>query len=61
MTKRSGVLWAVGVVALAVVVLLFWNKVHFDWAMFWQQLRFVSAGHIAAGIVLIYVQTAPPR
>jgi uncharacterized membrane protein YbhN (UPF0104 family) len=55
MTKRSGVLWAVGVVALAVVVLLFWNKVHFDWAMFWQQLRFVSVGHIAAGIVLIYV------
>jgi hypothetical protein len=55
MTKRSGVLWAVGVVALAVVVLLFRNKVHFDWAMFWQQLRFVSVGHIAAGIVLIYV------
>jgi glycosyltransferase 2 family protein len=55
MTKRSGVLWAVGVVALAVVVALFWNKVHFDWAMFWQQLRFVSVGHIAAGIVLIYV------
>src|ERR1700722_6364211 len=55
MTKRSGVLWAVGVVALAVVVLLFRDKVHFDWAMFWQQLRFVSVGHIAAGIVLIYV------
>jgi uncharacterized membrane protein YbhN (UPF0104 family) len=55
MTKRNGVLWVVGVVALAVVVALFWNKVHFDWAMFWQQLRFVSVGHIVAGIVLIYV------
>jgi glycosyltransferase 2 family protein len=54
MTKRSGVLWTVGVVALTVVVALFWNKVHFDWAMFWQQLRVVSAGHIIAGIVLIY-------
>jgi uncharacterized membrane protein YbhN (UPF0104 family) len=54
MTKRSGVLWTVGVVALAVVVALFWNKVHFDWSMFWQQLRFVSVGHIVAGIVLIY-------
>jgi uncharacterized membrane protein YbhN (UPF0104 family) len=54
MTKRSGVLWAVGVVALAVVVMLFWNKVHFDWAMFWQQLRYVSVGHIVAGIALIY-------
>jgi glycosyltransferase 2 family protein len=41
-------------VALTVVVALFWNKVHFDWAMFWQQLRVVSAGHIIAGIVLIY-------
>jgi uncharacterized membrane protein YbhN (UPF0104 family) len=55
MTKRSGVLWAVAGVALVVVVALFWNKVHFDWKMFWQQLRFVSAGHIVAGIVLTYV------
>src|SRR5580698_8770827 len=55
MTKRSGVLWAVGIIALAVVVVVFRDKVHFDWAMFWQQLRFVSVGHIAAGIVLIYV------
>jgi hypothetical protein len=54
MNKRSGVLWAVGVVALAAVVYLFRDKVHFDWAMFWHQLRFVSAGHILAGIALIY-------
>jgi glycosyltransferase 2 family protein len=54
MNKRSGVLWAVGVVALVVLVFLFRDKVHFDWAMFWQQLRFVSTGHIVAGIVLIY-------
>jgi uncharacterized membrane protein YbhN (UPF0104 family) len=54
MTKRSGVLWTVGIAVLAIVVALFWNKVHFDWAMFWQQLRFVSVGHIVAGIVLIY-------
>ncbi len=44
MTKRNGVLWLVVVVALAVVVYLFRNKVHFDWAMFWQQLRYVSVG-----------------
>jgi len=54
MTKRSGVLWLVGVVALGVVVALFWKKVNFDWAMFWHQLRYVSVGHIAAGIALIY-------
>jgi hypothetical protein len=54
MTKRNGVLWLVVVVVLAVVVALFWNKVHFDWTMFWQQLRYVSVGHIVAGIALIY-------
>jgi uncharacterized membrane protein YbhN (UPF0104 family) len=54
MTKRNGIFWTVGVIALAAVVALFWNKVHFDWAAFWQQLRFVSLGHIVAGIALIY-------
>jgi hypothetical protein len=54
MTKRNGVLWLVVVVVLAVVVALFWNRVHFDWTMFWQQLRYVSVGHIVAGIALIY-------
>jgi hypothetical protein len=55
MTKRSGVLWLVVVLALAGIVVLFRNKVHFDWATFWQQLRYVSVGHIVAGIALIYV------
>lgn len=54
MTKRNGILWLAVVVVLVVVVALFWNKVHFDWAMFRQQLRFVSVGHIVAGIALIY-------
>ena len=39
---------------LAVLVYLFRDKVHFDWAMFWQQLRFVSVGRIVAAIALIY-------
>jgi hypothetical protein len=54
MTKRNGILWLVGVVGLAVLVYVFRDKVHFDWAMFWQQLRFVSVGHIVAAIALIY-------
>jgi uncharacterized membrane protein YbhN (UPF0104 family) len=54
MTKRNGILWLAVILALAVVVALFRNKVHFDWAMFWQQLRYVSGGHILAGIALIY-------
>jgi glycosyltransferase 2 family protein len=55
MTKRNGVLWAVGAVALVVLVWLFKTGVSFDWATFWHQLRYVSMGHIVAGIVLIYV------
>jgi hypothetical protein len=54
MNKRSGVLWAVGIVVLVLLVYLFRGRVHFDWATFWHQLRFVSAGHILAGIALIY-------
>ncbi len=54
MTKRKGVLWFVGAVALIVLVLLFRYKVQFDWKTFWRQLRLVSAGHIVAGIALIY-------
>jgi glycosyltransferase 2 family protein len=55
MTKRNGVVWGVGAVALVVLVWLFRTKVQFDWANFWQQLRYVSLVHIVAGIVLIYV------
>ena len=54
MTKRNGVLLSVVLVALAVLVFLFRGRIHFDWAMFWQQLRHVSAGHVLAGVALIY-------
>src|SRR3984885_3252298 len=54
MTKRNGVLLLVVVVALAVIVFVFRDRIHFDWKMFWQQLRYVSVGHIVAGIALIY-------
>jgi hypothetical protein len=54
MTKRNGVLWLVGVAGLAVLVYLFRSKVRFDWPMFGRQLRYVSLGHIVAGVALIY-------
>jgi hypothetical protein len=54
MTKRNGVLWLVVVVALVAIIVMFRNRVHFDWAMFWQQLRFVSVGHIVVAIAMIY-------
>ena len=54
MKKRSGVVWIAGVIVLALIVVLFRDKIHFDWAMFWHQLRHASLGHIVAGIALIY-------
>src|SRR5580704_13924198 len=55
MTKKSGVLWIVAILALVAVVYVFRYKVQFDWAMFWQQLRHASPVHIGFAIVLIYV------
>ena len=54
MKKRGGLLWAGVVVALAVIVFVFRDRVHFDWAAFWRQLKHANLGHIAAGIALIY-------
>ena len=54
MSKRNGILWLLAVIGLAVLVYFFRGKVHFDWAMFWHQLRFVSMVHIVAAIALIY-------
>jgi glycosyltransferase 2 family protein len=55
MKRQNVILWCVGVVALVALVVLFRDRVHFDWAVFWKQLRFVSVGPILAGIVLIHV------
>ena len=54
MNKKSGVLWIVAILALVAVVYVFRDKVQFDWAMFWQQLRHASPVHIGFAIVLIY-------
>jgi uncharacterized membrane protein YbhN (UPF0104 family) len=54
MKSRKGLL--VGALLLAIAVVVFANRgrIHFDWAMFWLQLRHVAWGHIAAGVGLIY-------
>ncbi len=54
MKQRSAVVWIAGLIVLALIVAIFHSRIHFDWAMFWQQLRHASFGHIAAGIALIY-------
>jgi glycosyltransferase 2 family protein len=54
MKKSSVVVWSVVVAVLVLVVVGFRDRIHFDWPMFWQQLRYVSVGHVVAGIALIY-------
>ncbi len=54
MKKRSGVLWAILIAVLAVIVFVYRDRIHFDWANFWEQLRHISAGHAIAGVALIY-------
>jgi hypothetical protein len=55
MKKRSGVLWAVLIIVLAVIVFVYRDRIHFDWANFRQQLQHIGVGHAVAGIVLIYI------
>ncbi|MBS1800929.1 MAG: flippase-like domain-containing protein [Acidobacteria bacterium] len=54
MKSRGTVVWAVLVAGTAVVTFLYRDRIHFDWAMFWQQLHHVHRGHAMAGILLIY-------
>lgn len=54
MNKRKTILLSVIIAALAVLVIVFRHKAHFDWKTFWQQLRLVSWPHIWVGITLIY-------
>ena len=54
MKSRKGLLVIAVLLILAVVVFTNRGRVHFDWAMFWLQLRHIAWIHIAAGIALIY-------
>ncbi len=55
MKKRSGVLWIVLLTVLAVIVFVYRDRIHFDWATFKEQIRHIDVGHAVAGVVLIYV------
>jgi glycosyltransferase 2 family protein len=54
MKKRDAIVWFSLVVILIVVVVVFRDRIHFDWAMFWYQLKHASPWHIGVGIALIY-------
>jgi len=54
MKSRKGIVGLGLLIILAIVVFLNRGRIHFDWAMFWLQLRHIAWSHIAAGIALIY-------
>ncbi|HUD21424.1 MAG TPA: lysylphosphatidylglycerol synthase transmembrane domain-containing protein [Acidobacteriaceae bacterium] len=54
MKSRTGIVWLAILLVLALVVFSNRSRMHFDWAIFWLQLRHINWLHIAAGIALIY-------
>jgi len=54
MKNRKGlVVLAIGIL-LAIVVIANRGRIHFDWGLFWQQVRHIRWIHIAIGVALIY-------
>ena len=54
MKNRKGLAGIAVVILLALIVYFNRGRIHFDWAIFFQQLRHIAWIHIAAGIALIY-------
>jgi hypothetical protein len=54
MKNRNGIAWSAALIVLALLVLIFRDRIHFDWGMFWLQLRHVDWKPIAVGITLTY-------
>ena len=52
--KRSAIGWFAGLIILALAVLIFRDRIHFDWAMFWSQLKHVEWKHEAIAVGLVY-------
>jgi uncharacterized membrane protein YbhN (UPF0104 family) len=54
MKNRKGLVVLALLIVLALIVFLNRGRIHFDWAIFWQQIRHIAWLHIAAGVALIY-------
>jgi glycosyltransferase 2 family protein len=54
MKSRKGLAWVTVLIVLALIVFANRGRIHFDWAIFGQQLRRISWIHITVGIALIY-------
>jgi len=55
MNNRKGLVILALAILLIIVVFANRGRVHFDWTVFWQQVRHIRWPHIAAGVGLIYV------
>jgi hypothetical protein len=54
MKNRSAIGWSVALIAAALLAFLFRGRIHFDFGMFWSQLRHVNWKPIAIATALIY-------
>jgi uncharacterized membrane protein YbhN (UPF0104 family) len=54
MKNRQHLIWLALLIALALIVFFNRGRIHFDWTIFWLQLRRISWLHIAAATALIY-------
>jgi hypothetical protein len=54
MKNRKSIAVLAALILVALIVYFNRDRIHFDWSVFWQQLRHVSWIHIVAGIALIY-------
>lgn len=54
MKNRKGIAVLAAVILLALIVYFNRGRIHFDWSVFWRQLRRISWVHVVVGIALIY-------
>jgi hypothetical protein len=54
MKKKNGLAWFAALIVLTLFAFLFRDRIHFDWAIFWSQLKHVKWTHEAVAVGLIY-------
>ncbi len=54
MKKRGGIGWLAALIILVLVVLIFRDRIHFDWSIFWSQLKHVNWKPVALAVALVY-------
>ena len=55
MKNRRWILWLVGAIALVAVVFVARGRIHFDWGIFFQQLKLADWRDIGIGVALIWL------